>query len=535
MRMKLYFVLLVILAGCSFKKNPLENQVQKGHEELYSEPSAPKLAKLDDEEKRIVIAATNDVQGHYQAHNITFDDETKKKQTISIGGIDTIQNYFKILREVYPNLVLLDSGDIFARASSSNTVKDFYSTLRYDGMTLGLGDFNLKLPSNVPSSAEFFQNFAKTSPVPLLLSNLYELKTARAVEWQGTKPYLLKEMDGVKVGVIGLIADDIVEKTPVNNRVGLFVENMLQATLRYSRLLRSLGADVIVVLAHQGIDCGKDISQKLKLPLSKVNFEPKNEAACNLSSPLGQYLARLPHQLVDLVIGGRTHQKMANFVNGTLVLGSFEEGKSFSYAELVVNTTRKKIVPEKTVVHQPVLFCQEFFKETKDCYSEDPSVNHASRIPAKFLGQEIPAIKKTVSFQEQGQGATLDIFKALNTFKADIAYIPETSGGSQLFIAGIKGAELLRILELDYNSNRGKEWSPSPFVEKNKELSVTIAGLDLVSDQTYRVLTDLEALQRHPTLSRQMANKGSESLQNFSWDTLKTEDSISTVVAAPSR
>src|SRR5690606_23644073 len=181
-----------------------------------------------------------------------------------------MKNYFSILREYYKNVVLVDSGDLLADANSGKTVNDFYSFLNYDAMTIGLRDFNIKVPESIGSSANLFKNFAKVGKVPLLVSNLYELKTARVVEWEGTKPYIIKEVNGVKVGILGLIPDDIVGQTPVNNRVGLFVENMLQSTLRHARLLRSLGAEVIVVITHQGIDFASELAHKSKLPLMKV-------------------------------------------------------------------------------------------------------------------------------------------------------------------------------------------------------------------------------------------------------------------------
>mgnify|MGYP001566035102 CR=1 FL=1 len=92
------------------------------------------------------------------------------------------------------------------------------------------------------------------------------------------------------------------------------IENMLQSTLRYARLLRSLGAEAIVVITPQGLDCGKSLSSEMSLPIHKVNFGPKAKV-CDLQSALGVYLTRLPPHLVDVVVGGRNHQKVANYVN----------------------------------------------------------------------------------------------------------------------------------------------------------------------------------------------------------------------------
>ena len=538
--MKIFFLCLLILgASCSFKKSPLENQTLKGHTELYSEPNEPKIQKLGEFQKRVVIAATNDIHGHYQTHELAFKDEHEANlQTMRMGGVDTMEAYFKILRDSYSNVVLVDSGDIFANSHSSNTVKEFYRTLRYDALTVGLSDFNLKLPQDVTSSTELFKKFSKTSPTPLLVSNLYELKTGRVVEWEGAKPYLIKDVDGVKVGIIGLIPDDIVALTPVNNRVGLFVESMLQSTLRNARLLRSLGADLIVVLTHQGIDCNTEQATASKLPLAKVNFEPKRSAACNLKGVLGEYLERLPPHLVDVVVGGRNHQKMANFVNGTLVMGGFPDGKSFNYAEFVINTKTKRIDPDATVVHQPVLFCQEFFSETKDCFTEDSSVNHKNRIPATFLGKPI-SFPKTSPVKETTSTSPIelkDAARGLVSFTADVVYASETAGESQLFVVSMNGKDLMKILEEDFNRGHKNQWMPSPYLVQGNELQLLIGGLDVEPVKTYRILTDLESIQSHPGLLKNISNNENQSFMNYSWASfIQDKDSINTRMAAQAR
>lgn len=512
-------VLLFVSASCSFKKN---NQTLKGHEELYSEPEKPSLEELSEDETRVIIAATNDLHGNYSP---------KLEESILIGGESVISSYFSILRDAYKNVVLVDSGDIFSTASDSKPVELFYESNNYDAVTVGLRDFNLKVPSKIGTTSDLLQKFAKSSKTPLLLSNLYELKTARVVEWEGIKPHIIKEIGGVKVGIIGLIPDDIVAQTPVHNRVGLFVENMLQSTLRHARLLRSLGADMIVVLTHQGLDCASNIAAAQKLPVTKVNFDPQKNV-CNTKSLLGEYLERLPPGLVDVIVGGRTHQKMANFVNGTLVMGSYPDGKSFSYAEFVVNKKTKKINTAKTVPHQPVFFCNEFFKETKDCYSEDKTVDHSRRIPATFLGQ--PIKPDTTAARASMSSKVVDVSKKQIHFEADLTYLPETSGDTQLMVMKLTGRELVKVLEEDYNLKRASLWQPSPFLMINNELRISISGHELELNKTYRILTDLESMQGHNLFVKKITSYDSESLMNESWNAID-EDSVSTAMAAGQR
>jgi 2',3'-cyclic-nucleotide 2'-phosphodiesterase (5'-nucleotidase family) len=523
-----YIFCLLLAVACSFKKS---NQTLKGHEELYSVPEAH-VRDLDKDERRIVVAATNDLHGNLSPLVVKFDDRIKQKQSVTIGGQAVMSSYFQILRDTYKNVLLVDSGDILGNASDTSSAASFLSKNHYDAVTFGLRDFNLKVPSAIGGTSDLFQRFARETSTPLLLGNLYDLKTARVVEWEGTKSHLLKEIDDLKIGVIGVIPDDVVGQTPVNNRIGFYVENMLQSTLRHARLLRSLGADIIVVITHQGIDCNSRLAEASKLPADKVNFDPALQRACDLRSPLGEYLGRLPPDLIDVVVGGRTEEKMANIVNGVLVLGGFPNGKSFSYVELVVNVNSRKINREKTVVHQPVLFCHEFFKETDDCYTGDPSVDHSKRTPARFLGKVIlpPPAEKTLVKEKAER---LEVQQAMALHDADLSYVHESSGETQLLVVKISGRELVELLEEDYNSGMKEFWWPSPFLLKQEELTVSIAGEELDLARTYRVLTDLESAQRHQRLVKRLSSTDVETIVNSSLRSL--EDKVLTGMAASAR
>ncbi len=540
--MKLYlFLALISLAACSFQKNPLENQTLIGHTELYSMPSVPKN-QVSIDLKRLVIVATNDLHAHYRPVEIIFKDKHyDHEQKSFVGGVDYISSYIKIIREQFGEILLLDSGDIFSdNAKELNYVHNFYDSLKYDGITIGLRDFNLKLPKKYKNSSDFLKQFSSKSKTPLLMSNLYELKTAKIVEWPGTMPYVLKEINGIKVGLIGLIPDDIVDQTPVDNRVGLFVESMLQSTLRHSRHLRSQGAQVIVVMTHQGISCGEELANDLKLPLSKVNFEPRKYNICNFKSALGEYLNRLPPNLVDVVIGGRNHQKTVNFLNTTLVLSNTGDGQSFTMAEFFVDQSGK-IAKDKTIAHQPVNFCHDFFKETNDCYTEDQSIDHNERIPATFMGRKI---KPDISMQELFK-QFFDDKSAINlNFKneiptivdfhaGNIAYYNLSSGTSKLVVLSIKGSDLLKILEHDYNQGLAANWRPSPFKEEGNNLILSIEGSSIENDEIYKVLADLDDLQKHQELKKFISKSETVSLNNVSWiESGIHSDNITSTMAA---
>jgi hypothetical protein len=521
----LFFAGLLVVAGCSFKKNPLKNQTTQGHEELYSEPAAP-LAHNDVDVKRVVIAATHDIAGNWSPQIL----KSKDGESIAVGGADAMAAYFKVLHEQYQNVLLVDSGGLFSPSTDISSISRFYQNNGYDALTVGLHDFNQRLPKDVSSSSQLIQEFASKSEVPLLLSNIYELKTARGVEWKGTLPYLIKEIGEVKIGIIGLVSDDIVKLTPVDNRVALYLEDMLTNTLRQARLVRSLGADIVVVLTHQSLVCGQSVAEELKLPLSKVNFEPRKSGICETSNGFGEYLKRLPPHLVDVIIGGRGPEKMANYVNENLVLSGQGRGRDLIYAEFFVNVKEKRLLKEKTVVHQPVTFCREFFKSTQDCYTEDSSVDHKARIPATFLGKELGITEAPTA--GLSTRPTIDHHQAMVDHEADIVFAPESGQNSQLVLLKIKGRELLSMLEEDFNSSLDTHWWPSPYLKDKHGLRVMIKGEDLSSESYYQVLTDLESITMKGAFRRAFTKGEVKSFVTHSWSTYHLMDSISRKMAS---
>ena len=158
------FFCLIILASCSYKKNQMDNQTSKGHSELYSEPNQLE-GKGNKNLKRIVIAATNDLHAQYETQTIEFNDsQNSGVQNIRIGGADVISSYFKILRQQFGEILLLDSGDIFpSDASEAKNVSEFYSGLEFNAVTFGLNDFNIKLPTKFKTGPDFLKDFSSQS------------------------------------------------------------------------------------------------------------------------------------------------------------------------------------------------------------------------------------------------------------------------------------------------------------------------------------------------------------------------------------
>lgn len=389
--------LLLTLAGCSWFKGK-NNERKEGHHELYSEPHTPDIGSLGPTQRRVVIVATSDWQGHLEPKTVVARDHHQPQEILlNVGGVETLARYLNILRTHYPQQVLaLDAGNALAggaesRYSSAKAIFAAFAELRYDALNLSSADLAAGplLKTGTTAVAKWLPETLKKTTTPVVLGNLVDLHTATPVSWGPTQPQIIKEVNGVKVGVVGLLGDDAPKRLDPGLMNGLYVEPSLQALLKHTRSLRLKGAEVIVLMVHGGVACGEEKAKEHKLPLNKVNFNPNDAKACADDAELARFLQSLPPGLVDVVATGGAASKVANVVAGIPVVQAFAHGVAFSRVDLIYDKVKGKVLTDETVIHQPVLLCQRFFKETSDCYAEDTTVDHRELVPARYLGVEI--------------------------------------------------------------------------------------------------------------------------------------------------
>jgi len=164
------------------------------------------------------------------------------------GGLPRRSQYLKTVKEEVKNLLILDGGDALIISYFSQPgerekarrraefVLRLYEILGYHALNIGDTDLGLGI--------EYLRNLQKNSKIPFLSANLKEKKTKKSV----FKPYLIKEIEGIKIGILGLITTEI----PPNVQKELkdyFIENpMKSATETINRFMTS--CDYIVALVH---------------------------------------------------------------------------------------------------------------------------------------------------------------------------------------------------------------------------------------------------------------------------------------------
>ncbi len=164
------------------------------------------------------------------------------------GGLARRAHYINTLREERKDLLILDGGDAlaanyFSRESEREKARkraDFilsiYEKIGYDAMNIGDTDLALGI--------KYLETLQKKTKIPFISANLKDIKTGRTI----FTPYLIREIKGIKVGILGLLTPDV--PLPIRKEMkAAFVDDPVKAARDMIKGPLS-GCDHILALAH---------------------------------------------------------------------------------------------------------------------------------------------------------------------------------------------------------------------------------------------------------------------------------------------
>lgn len=143
--------------------------------------------------------------------------------------------------------LLVSSGDVFQGTSVSD-LQDGRPSLEvmassgYDAVTLGNHDFD--------KGVDYVKDWIARAPHPVLTSNVIEQATGQLLA--GAQPYVIREVDGIRVGLIGATTLETKSANYAYRTEGLQFLDPAQTVARYRDELKAQGVEVIGVLSHLG-------------------------------------------------------------------------------------------------------------------------------------------------------------------------------------------------------------------------------------------------------------------------------------------
>ena len=217
-----------------------------------------------------------------------------------VGGLDRVATVVKAIRADRPDAILLDGGDTWhgsytCHHTQGQDMVNVMNALNTEAMTFHW-EFTL--------GSDRVHEIIDTLPFPALGQNIFDAEWDEPAEY--FKPYTFFERGGSKIAVIG----QAFPYMPIANPSWMFPEysfgirdENMQAMVDE---VRGLGADLVVVLSHNGFDVDKKMA----------------------SIVTG----------IDIILSGHTHDALPEpvLVNNTVIVASGSNGKFVSRIDLDV-------------------------------------------------------------------------------------------------------------------------------------------------------------------------------------------------------
>jgi 5'-nucleotidase len=330
----------------------------------------------------VVIVGTTDVHGWFNG---------RTNRDFRYGGVALLSSYIAALRAENPNVILVDSGDMFQGTLESNffegePVVRAYNMLGYAAAAVGNHEFDygptgpdsvVRVAGEDPLGA--IKKNASLAKFPLLSANMTDKATGRTPSW--AMPYVIVQAGGAKIGIIGLSTPDTPNTTVASNVASLNFGDPVAATINAARDVRAKGADAVIVIAHMGGRC---------TDLNDVH----DVASCEQEQEAFHLLNALPAGTIDAYFAGHTHQQMRQFINGIPAVQGAAYSVEFSTVDLWVEPAQHRIDREKTVIRPLTMICPQVYSGTERCEARDAKPG-STLVPRTFLGRTItpdPAI-----------------------------------------------------------------------------------------------------------------------------------------------
>ncbi len=243
----------------------------------------------------LVIAATTDVHGR------VFDWDYERDRSAGLGLV-RVATVVDSLRRAHPGrVVLVDAGDLiqgnpyatyFARVAPRrpHPILDAMNRMGYDAAVPGNHEFNF--------GPEVMRRALGAARFPYVSANILDARTGRTVYPAG----VLLRRAGIVIGVVGATTPGVLVWDGPNVAGRMTLTGVAEAVPPAVADLRRRGADVILVVAHAGLE-GASSYPPTAAP-------PENDMAAAI-------LAAGP----DVTVIGHTHREIADSMVGrTLVV-----------------------------------------------------------------------------------------------------------------------------------------------------------------------------------------------------------------------
>ena len=226
---------------------------------LADAPSAPAAGRggLEEGSRSITLLYFADLHAQLEPH-AEFFWHGGRDETATAGGVARIATAVEAIRRERPGRVLfLDAGDTIQGSAAAAWTEGRAVVGPLNALKLDLG-----IPGNweVVYGAEVLKRRAAEFRHPLVAANIREVQTGKPL----FPPYIIKEVGGVRIGVIGFTDPDVPERQPPSYSKGLTFEGADVLPPLIDRLRTGEDVDVVVLLTHVGLPKSIRLAETLR-------------------------------------------------------------------------------------------------------------------------------------------------------------------------------------------------------------------------------------------------------------------------------
>ena len=285
----------------------------------------------------ITILHTCDLHGNILPTS-NYDGQT------NLGGFARCATVIRQVRAERPNTLLVDAGDTLqgtavSYRSDGRVMVRLLNLLRYDAWIWGNHEFDWGL-DKLTACAEL-------AGMPILNANIQPAGDGAPRLLTRVKPYRIIEVDGVRVGIIGLTTPGIPTWSQPPLIAGIKFADSIETLKIVVPEIRHAGAQVLALVVHQGYrDGGDDHANQVKAIAS-----------------------HFPE--LDVIIGAHTHRNFPEFkINGILYSQAEYYGTHLGRVDLVYDTTIGRVThsESRTLLMDAQVALDPFV--LKECSSE---------------------------------------------------------------------------------------------------------------------------------------------------------------------
>jgi 2',3'-cyclic-nucleotide 2'-phosphodiesterase/3'-nucleotidase len=215
------------------------------------------MAKGPTKRKSASIIHTNDIHGSFYPKNILLPSG----EYYSIGGLEYLGKYISIMSQQWNNrLLYFDSGDQFqggieSYISDGKIITDFLNKLKVNKAVIGNHEFDYGIP--------FLKNYMNFSNFDWIIDNIKNVTSNKKIFFPNQKITSMIEIEGYKIGIIGLSTIET-SFTTVTDVSDIKFEEYLKIINNESEQLKKEGANAVIVIGNIGL-YGKNEPLEIKL------------------------------------------------------------------------------------------------------------------------------------------------------------------------------------------------------------------------------------------------------------------------------